>query len=99
MLSQTQRLATRTMTTSSLARMAPRIQPNRVATQQRRHAGTGGKDAEPDMGGPGGQEQYPETQPIHRKYAGITVAGVLVAGGVMYTMKKKNVTDTNAGAA
>ncbi|KAK0615130.1 hypothetical protein B0T17DRAFT_619947 [Bombardia bombarda] len=41
----------------------------------------------PSMGGPGGQEVYPFSNAVHRKYAAITAGGVLTAGAVMYVAK------------
>ncbi|KAB5522060.1 hypothetical protein GE09DRAFT_1230131 [Coniochaeta sp. 2T2.1] len=54
------------------------------AIQTRNTTGKGTNDG--DLGGPGGQESYPESKPVHRKYATITAAAVLTAGGVMMYM-------------
>lgn len=61
---------------------APRPSGQLPIVQQRRTVGTGPKD-DGDLGGPGGQESYPESQPIHRRYAAITATSVLAIGGML----------------
>ncbi|KAK0616177.1 hypothetical protein B0T14DRAFT_588033 [Immersiella caudata] len=46
------------------------------------------EDPKNDLGGPGGQELYPASMAIQKKYASITAAGVMVSGAVMYLAQK-----------
>ncbi|OIW34261.1 hypothetical protein CONLIGDRAFT_709658 [Coniochaeta ligniaria NRRL 30616] len=76
--------------TTSLGRLRTPVQTSLTrsrlpfAMQTRNTTGKGTNDG--DLGGPGGQESYPESKPVHRKYAAITAAAVLTAGGVMMFM-------------
>ncbi|KAK3942871.1 hypothetical protein QBC46DRAFT_339123 [Diplogelasinospora grovesii] len=66
---------------------------------QTRKVGTGPKN-DTGLGGPGGQELYPFSNPVHRKYAMITAAGVLAACGWMYMKKRpENEKSTDATGA
>ncbi|KAK5654750.1 hypothetical protein OQA88_7075 [Cercophora sp. LCS_1] len=41
-----------------------------------------------DLGGPGGQELYPISRTLHKRYASITAAGVMLSGAIMYIAKR-----------
>ncbi|KAK3317146.1 hypothetical protein B0T19DRAFT_489074 [Cercophora scortea] len=75
----------------SRTKLAPACQTRAIqaARQQVRSIGRlpGGKGS-PNVSGPGGQEVYPYSSQVHRRYATITAAGVLTAGAVMYNAKK-----------
>ncbi|RKU41149.1 hypothetical protein DL546_002335 [Coniochaeta pulveracea] len=79
--------ATRSLT-STLGRIRTPLQTRLPQTplvlqQVRNTTGKGTNDG--DLGGPGGQESYPESKPIHRRHAAVTALGVLtVGGGIVY---------------
>ncbi|KAK1753874.1 hypothetical protein QBC47DRAFT_361874 [Echria macrotheca] len=46
------------------------------------------EDPREDLGGPGGQELYPVSMALHKRFASITAAWVVAACGVMYLAKR-----------
>ncbi|KAK0644656.1 hypothetical protein B0T16DRAFT_332277 [Cercophora newfieldiana] len=81
----------------------PNTAPNPPAPIPKSNPGSSGHNLNPledpanDLGGPGGQEMYPASMGVHRRYASQTALGVMVSGAIMYIAKRLQwgVTDPN----
>ncbi|KAL1874018.1 hypothetical protein VTK73DRAFT_572 [Phialemonium thermophilum] len=72
----------RTVALSGMSRATSVLYQQRRGYAEPRHS-------DGDLGGPGGSETYPDSKPVHRRYARITAAGVAVGIAVFAVLKTR----------